>query len=116
MPMEAPWNGNTTAAGCQQAYPSAWGGYAGPVTVPDAGLPAPLAVPDPGRLDPARPDHQAILAAHGRALAAGEDGYLDPATGWWSFTAAYLWDRGTCCDSGCRHCPYVNQAARLAGS
>ena len=94
-------------AGCQRAYPTAWGGYAGPVTS--------LAVPDPGRLDPARPDYRAILAAHGRALAAGEDGYLDPATGWWSFTAAYLWDRGTCCDSGCRHCPYVNQAARLAG-
>ena len=90
------------------------GAYAGPVTVPAAGLPASLAVPDPGRLDPARPGYRAILAAHARALAAGEDGYLDPATGWWSFTAAYLWDRGTCCDSGCRHCPYVNQAVRRA--
>jgi hypothetical protein len=78
------------------------------VTLPDAGLPDSLAVPDPGRLDPARPDYQAILAAHRRAL--------DPATGWWSFTAGLLWDRGTCCDSGCRHCPYVNQAARRAGS
>lgn len=107
---------NTTAAGYQRAYPSAWGGYAGPVTLPDAGLPDSLAVPDPGRLDPARPDYQAILAAHRRALDAGEDGYLDPATGRWSFTAGFLWDRGTCCDSGCRHCPYVNQAARRAGS
>ena len=85
------------------------------MTARDPRLPAPLAVPDPARLDPARPDYRAILAAHGRALDAGEDGYLDPATGWWSFTAAYLWERGTCCDSGCRHCPYVNQPARLAG-
>ena len=54
------------------------------MTAPDPRLPAPLAVPDPGRLDPARPDYQAILAAHGRALDAGEDGYLDPATGLWS--------------------------------
>ncbi|HUP64690.1 MAG TPA: DUF5522 domain-containing protein [Thermoanaerobaculia bacterium] len=22
------------------------------------------------------------------------------------FTAAYLRKRGTCCESGCRHCPY----------
>ncbi|HZA83725.1 MAG TPA: DUF5522 domain-containing protein, partial [Actinomycetes bacterium] len=56
------------------------------------------------------------LAAHARAMEAGEDGYLDPATGLWSFTAAYLWERGTCCDSGCRHCPWVNQARRLRPS
>ena len=79
-------------------------------------LPAPLAVPDPGRLDPSRPDYGAILAAHGHALDAGEDGYLDPSTGWWCFSAAYLWSRGACCDSGCRHCPYVRQAERLAGA
>ena len=96
------------------AYPRARPGYAGPVTARSDRLPAALAVPDPGRLDPARPYYQAVLAAHGRALEAGEDGYLDPATGLWSFTAAYLWERGTCCDSGCRHCPYVNQGSRLA--
>jgi hypothetical protein len=78
-------------------------------------LPARLAVPDPGRLDPSRPDYRAVLAAHGRALEAGEDGYLDPSTGLWCFTAAWLWERGSCCDSGCRHCPYVHQARRLAG-
>jgi hypothetical protein len=76
-------------------------------------LPDPLAVPDPGRLDPARDDYDAILAAHRLALEAGEDGYLDPATGRFCFTAAYLWARASCCDSGCRHCPYVNQARRL---
>ena len=85
------------------------------MTARDNPLPAPLAVPDPGRLDPSRPDYGAILAAHGHALDAGEDGYLDPSTGWWCFSAAYLWSRGACCDSGCRHCPYVRQPERLAG-
>jgi hypothetical protein len=75
-------------------------------------LPARLAVPDPGRLDPRRPDYTAILAAHGQAVAAGEDGYQDPASGNFCFTAAYLWRQGACCERGCRHCPYVNQAAR----
>jgi uncharacterized protein DUF5522 len=84
------------------------------VTDPASPLPAPLAVPDPVRLDPARTDYRAVLDAHRRALDAGEDGYLDPATGLWCFTAAYLWQRGACCDSGCRHCPYVNQGERLA--
>jgi Family of unknown function (DUF5522) len=83
------------------------------VTARDDPLPAQLAVPDPGRLDPSRPDYRAILAAHGRALDAGEDGYVDPSTGWWCFTAAYLWSRGACCESGCRHCPYLHQSERL---
>jgi hypothetical protein len=84
------------------------------VTARDRRLPPPLAVPDPSRLDPARPDYQAILAAHRRALDAGENGYLDPSTGRWCFTAAYLWARAACCDSGCRHCPYIDQPRRLA--
>jgi hypothetical protein len=82
---------------------------------PPSSLPAALALPDPGRLDPARPDYLAILEAHERALAAGQDGYPDPASGNLCFTAAYLWARGSCCDSGCRHCPYVNQAQRRRG-
>jgi hypothetical protein len=45
-------------------------------------------------------------AAHRRAERDGEDGYIDPETGFFVFTAAYLAARGTCCDSGCRHCPY----------
>jgi hypothetical protein len=47
-----------------------------------------------------------ILAAYSAASAAGEAGYLDPVTGLFVFTAAYLATRGACCDSGCRHCPY----------
>ena len=45
-------------------------------------------------------------AAHEQALRDGADGYADPATGLFVFTAAYLAARGTCCDSQCRHCPY----------
>jgi hypothetical protein len=49
-----------------------------------------------------------IAIAHDRAVAAGEDTYVDPATGYSVFTRAYLLERGTCCDSGCRHCPYAS--------
>jgi Family of unknown function (DUF5522) len=48
----------------------------------------------------------AINAAHDRAVAAGEPGYVDPVTGFFVFTAAELTARGECCGSGCRHCPY----------
>jgi hypothetical protein len=47
-----------------------------------------------------------VVAAHDAAVAAGTDGYLDPRTGLFVMTAAYLAARGTCCDSDCRHCPY----------
>jgi hypothetical protein len=33
--------------------------------------------------------------------------YLDPDTGLTVFTAAFLAERGYCCESGCRHCPFV---------
>ena len=45
-------------------------------------------------------------AAHERAMRDGDDGYADPETGLFVFTAGYLSARGTCCDSDCRHCPY----------
>jgi hypothetical protein len=32
------------------------------------------------------------------------DYYIE--NGQWVFTAHYLTKRGTCCRSGCRHCPY----------
>jgi hypothetical protein len=47
-----------------------------------------------------------VQAAHEQAVRDGEDGYTDPETGLFVFTAAYLAARGTCCDSNCRHCPY----------
>jgi iron complex transport system substrate-binding protein len=43
---------------------------------------------------------------HERACANGQPTYLDPATGYVVFTAHYLKQRGSCCESGCRHCPW----------
>jgi hypothetical protein len=63
--------------------------------------------PHPDRLAPDHPARHEILAAHARALVAGEPGYLDPTTGLFVLTAAFLADRRTCCGRGCRHCPYV---------
>ena len=40
----------------------------------------------------------------GSDLVEGEDYYLEQ--GNWVFTAKYLLNRGYCCRSGCRHCPY----------
>lgn len=69
--------------------------------------PRPLDEPHPSRLDPGHPRRDAILAAHSAALAAGEAGYLDPATRLFVLTAQTLADRGQCCAQGCRHCPYL---------
>jgi hypothetical protein len=67
----------------------------------------PLSEPHPTRLATTHRLRAEILAAHDAALAHDEDGYVDPASGWWVFSAAHLLERGHCCDSGCRHCPYV---------
>ncbi|MGD9752959.1 MAG: DUF5522 domain-containing protein [Acidimicrobiia bacterium] len=63
--------------------------------------------PDPARFPPDTVWYGATLAAHDTAVARGDAGYLDPRTGLFVLTAAELAARGTCCDSGCRHCPYV---------
>lgn len=67
----------------------------------------PLTEPSPTRLAPDHPMRAEILAAHAAAIDAGEPGYLDPVTSLFVFTAAYLAERGHCCESGCRHCPFV---------
>ena len=67
----------------------------------------PLTEPHPLRLPLDHPSRAAILAAHAAALRDGQPGYLDPDTGLFVLSAAFLADRGTCCDRGCRHCPYV---------
>ena len=41
-------------------------------------------------------------------MAAGSETYADPETGYTVMTREYLLDRGTCCHSGCRHCPYLD--------
>lgn len=47
------------------------------------------------------------MDAHATALAQGQPGYLDPATGLFVLTAAAHLERGVCCERGCRHCPWV---------
>ena len=67
----------------------------------------PLTQPHPDRLAPDDPGAPEIIRAHAEALAAGADSYVDPRSGYTVLTAGYLARRGTCCESGCRHCPYV---------
>ena len=76
-----------------------YGGSVGGVEVPE---------PHPRRLAPGHPRRAEILARHRRAVEAGEAGYLDPDSGLFVLTAAYHLERGSCCDSGCRHCPYLD--------
>jgi hypothetical protein len=63
--------------------------------------------PRPDRLAADAPRRAEILAAHRAAYRADEPGYIDPLTGLFVFTARYLAERGSCCESACRHCPYV---------
>jgi len=68
----------------------------------------PLTEPHPDRLAADDPAFPQIIRTHADALAAGVDTYVDPGTGFTVLTAAYLARRGHCCESGCRHCPYVS--------
>lgn len=40
-------------------------------------------------------------------LKEGEDYYINE-QGYWVFTAKYHLNRGYCCQSRCKHCPYGN--------
>jgi Family of unknown function (DUF5522) len=63
--------------------------------------------PHPDRLSPEDPDYAEIREAHAEALRSGADTYVDPRSGFTVLTAGFLARRGSCCESGCRHCPYV---------
>ncbi|XP_055966789.1 uncharacterized protein C1orf53 homolog [Sorex fumeus] len=47
-----------------------------------------------------------IVELHAAACAAGQLNYMDPATGYLVFTQLAHLQRGSCCGSACRHCPY----------
>ncbi len=49
------------------------------------------------------PDYEAL---HEAACARGEQTYPDPATGYVVFTKLFHLERGKCCGSKCRHCPF----------
>jgi hypothetical protein len=74
-------------------------------------LPPDRVVPHPLRLAPERTDYTVIVDAHHDALLAGEAGYIDPSTGLFVLTARTLWEQGSCCQRGCRHCPYLKRGA-----
>jgi len=78
------------------------------VTNPEP-IPEELLRPHPRRLPPATDNYDEIMALHDDAVGRGEDRYRDPATGLWVMTAVHLWQRGYCCYSGCRHCPWVER-------
>ncbi|MFZ9384207.1 MAG: DUF5522 domain-containing protein [Ilumatobacteraceae bacterium] len=69
-----------------------------------------LEVPRPERLPPSDRHRDQILAAHGEALGRGAATYRDPISGLSVFTAKFLADRGYCCESGCRHCPFESRS------
>jgi hypothetical protein len=75
--------------------------------VADAMRPDGLERPHPSRFGPKAKGYEAAMAAHAAAVAAGQGGYFDPRSGLFVLTAAFLAARGTCCDTGCRHCPFV---------
>ena len=64
-------------------------------------------VPHPTRLAPSHPRRDEILCLHTESVDANLPTYRDPLSGFSVFTAKFLADRGYCCESGCRHCPYV---------
>jgi hypothetical protein len=64
-------------------------------------------VPLPKRYSPKHRSYEEGMARHAAAIAAGSVTYADPVTGFTVFTAVFLAERDYCCESGCRHCPYV---------
>ncbi|HEV7863825.1 MAG TPA: DUF5522 domain-containing protein [Acidimicrobiia bacterium] len=80
------------------------------VTRPEP-LPEDLLQPHPRRLPPDTPGYDEILALHAATVRRSGTKYRDPASGLWVMTATYLWDRGYCCFSQCRHCPWVDRPA-----
>lgn len=63
--------------------------------------------PHRSRCSPERDDYNAIILAHEEAVRNGEASYRDPGTGLVVLTVTTHLDRGSCCESGCRHCPYI---------
>ncbi|MCB0982143.1 MAG: hypothetical protein H6513_05000 [Acidimicrobiaceae bacterium] len=66
-----------------------------------------LTEPLRSRYSPRTRGFAAGMARHAAAVAANLPGYRDPVNGLTVFTARFLAERGYCCSSGCRHCPYV---------
>ena len=57
---------------------------------------------------------EAVLRVHEDACDRGEDGYIDPSSGFFVMTSLCLVKRGDCCGNGCRHCPWPEAEQRAA--
>ncbi|MEQ1507467.1 MAG: DUF5522 domain-containing protein [Myxococcota bacterium] len=57
-----------------------------------------------------RPPAPPWADVHRAAVEAGRPTYRDPATGYTVMTEVAHLARGTCCGSGCRHCPFDHDA------
>lgn len=55
------------------------------------------------------------IRIHDAACRRHDAGYTDPASGLFVLTARYLRERGYCCGTGCRHCPYPDDERERAG-
>ena len=47
-----------------------------------------------------------VKELHDKTCKEGKSFYLDPETKSTVFTRNFLLERGHCCESSCRHCPY----------
>ena len=65
-----------------------------------------LDTPLPQRYSESHRGFAEAMARHRGAVDANEPCYRDPVSGLTVFTARFLAERGYCCESGCRHCPY----------
>jgi hypothetical protein len=59
------------------------------------------------RLQGTHPHFAQIMKRHAEAVATRLPCYQDPVSGLSVMTAEFLASRNYCCESGCRHCPYV---------
>ncbi|HUC31799.1 MAG TPA: DUF5522 domain-containing protein [Ilumatobacteraceae bacterium] len=62
--------------------------------------------PLPRRYSVDHPGYSEGMRRHRAAVDRNEPSYRDPVSGLTVFTARFLSERGYCCESGCRHCPY----------
>ncbi|MGF1596719.1 MAG: DUF5522 domain-containing protein [Acidimicrobiales bacterium] len=72
------------------------------------GHPGTVMADHPSRPEPGADQQRRRRLAHDRAVAAGDPGYVDPHSGLFVMTSAYLLARGWCCECGCRHCPWTS--------
>ena len=66
-----------------------------------------LVKPIPWRLQGTHPHFVEIMSRHASAVETRLPCYQDPVSGLSVMTAEFLASRNYCCESGCRHCPYV---------